>query len=78
MPTLYVRNVPEDLYEALRRRAQANGKSISGEVLALLAENVPTPDELARRRELITCARKLRSKRPIRGSAFATSEDRRR
>src|ERR1017187_8974783 len=60
MPTLYVENVPEDVYEALRARAQGNGKSISAEVLALLAENVPTPAELARRREVVDRICKIR------------------
>jgi plasmid stability protein len=36
MPTLYVRNVPFDLYEALRKRAKQNGRSIAAEVIALL------------------------------------------
>jgi hypothetical protein len=46
MPTLYVENVPKDLYEAIRARARHNRTSISTEVLALLAENVPTPKEV--------------------------------
>ncbi len=61
MPTLYVENVPEDLYEALRSRSQENRKSISAEVIALLAENFPTPTELARRKRLVTQIRKLQS-----------------
>ena len=38
--TLHVRNVPEGLYEALRARAQARGRSIGNEVIAILGENV--------------------------------------
>ena len=34
MPTLYVENVPEDLYGALRKRARSNRTSISVEVLS--------------------------------------------
>jgi plasmid stability protein len=74
MPTLYVENVPEDVYEALRARAQGNGKSISAEVLALLAENVPTPAELDRRREVVARMRKIRSRRPGRGGPFPSTE----
>ena len=74
MPTLYVENVPEDVYEALRARAQGNGKSISAEVLALLAENVPTPGELARRLEVVTRMRKIRSRRPGPAGPFPSSE----
>ena len=42
MATLYVENVPDDLYEALRSRAKARRRSIAAEVLALLEENIPT------------------------------------
>jgi plasmid stability protein len=52
MATLYVENVPEDLYEALRSRAKASRRSIAAEVLALLEENIPTADELKARQEL--------------------------
>ena len=52
MPTLYVENVPKDLYEALRARARKNRSSIAAEVIALLKETVPTAAELERRRML--------------------------
>jgi plasmid stability protein len=74
MPTLYVENVPEDVYEALRARAQGNGKSISAEVLALLAENVPTPAALARRREVVTRMNKIRSRQSGQGGPFLSTE----
>ncbi|HXA52543.1 MAG TPA: hypothetical protein VNV86_19640 [Candidatus Acidoferrum sp.] len=53
MPTLYVENVPEDLYTALRKRARENRTSISAEVLGLLRSNVPTSRELARRQRVL-------------------------
>ncbi len=37
MPILHVRNVPEELYERLRRRAQAQRRSLSAEVITLLS-----------------------------------------
>jgi plasmid stability protein len=74
MPTLYVENVPDDVYQALRARAQGNGKSISAEVLALLAENVPTPAELARRRKLVARMSKIRSHGARRGGPFPSTE----
>ena len=40
MPTIYVRNVPSEVYEALRRRAERNGRSLNAEVLATLARDV--------------------------------------
>lgn len=36
MATLHVRNVPEEVYESLRARAQRNGRSINAEALAIL------------------------------------------
>ena len=37
MPSrLHVRGVPEELYEALRRSAAGNGRSISAETIAIL------------------------------------------
>ncbi len=37
MATLHVRNVPADLYESLSRRARAQRRSLSAEVITLLA-----------------------------------------
>ena len=64
MPTLYVENVPDDLYEALRNRARSNRTSISAEVLSLLRQNVPTVRELARRKEFLKRVLRLRARRP--------------
>lgn len=61
MATLYVENVPEDLYEALRARARQHRKSIAAEVLALLTENIPTNEELKRRRQFLKQLARLRA-----------------
>jgi plasmid stability protein len=37
MSTLHVRNIPDELYARLRRRAEAQGRSLSAEVITLLA-----------------------------------------
>jgi plasmid stability protein len=50
MATLYVENVPKDLYEALRARAKKNRSSIAAEVILLLQQFVPTSEELRRRK----------------------------
>jgi hypothetical protein len=42
MATLHVRNVPESLYEALRRCAEENGRSIGSQAVALLNESLST------------------------------------
>ena len=36
MPTLTVRDVPDDLYARLQRQAQAHRRSLSAEIVALL------------------------------------------
>jgi plasmid stability protein len=53
MPTLYIENVPEDLYEAIRNRAKSERRSIAAEVLQLLERFFPTEKELQRRREFV-------------------------
>ena len=37
MATLYVRNVPPDVYRRLRARARENGRSVNAEALEILA-----------------------------------------
>jgi plasmid stability protein len=49
MATLYVENVPEELYESLRERARSNRRSISAETIFLLERLLPTAAELRRR-----------------------------
>jgi plasmid stability protein len=71
MATLYVENVPDELYEALRARARERRKSISSEVVSLLAENIPTKAELLRRKKLLTCALKLSSAQSTSGQLSA-------
>ena len=43
MATLYVENIPDELYQALRERARQHRKSIAAEILTLLEENSPRP-----------------------------------
>jgi plasmid stability protein len=75
MPTLYVENVPDDLYGALRERAREHRKSIAAEVLALLEAHVPTANELARRKEFLRKASRIRARRPRSSGPFPTSEE---
>ncbi len=50
MATLHVRNVPDSLYDELRARAEAGGRSLSSEVVILLTDAVqgsrPDPGEI--------------------------------
>src|SRR3954470_6754095 len=54
MATLYVRNVPEDLYERLRAQAEAHGRPIGGDASQLLAEQLPPGTRRGRRRKRAT------------------------
>ena len=40
MPTLHVRNVPDDLYEQIRQQSQLSDRSISAQVITLLRRAV--------------------------------------
>jgi plasmid stability protein len=75
MPTLYVRNVPQALYEALRERARANHRSIAAEVLALLEENIPTAKELRARQRMFRRLVKMRTKGANSERAFPSTEE---
>jgi len=75
MATLYVENVPKELYAALRRRARAHRKSIAAEVLSLLEESVPTEQELRVRQKLWRRARRLRGRTPLSAGPFPSTEE---
>lgn len=75
MATLYVENVPDDLYEALRSQAKARRRSIAAEVLALLEENVPTAKELKARQDLVGKIIRSRAKEVAAGRTFPPSEE---
>jgi len=74
MPTLYVENVPDDVYQALRARAKRHRKSMAAEVLTLLEEQVPTAKELARRGELLKLAKRLSSVPAAGAGPFPSTE----
>lgn len=74
MATLYVENVPTDLYEALRQRARDNRRSIASEVLSLLEDNVVTERELQGRRQLLRRIERLHSKKQSR-KVFPSTEE---
>ena len=75
MATLYVENVPEDVYKALRKRARENHKSIAAEVISLLKQNIPTEAELKRRREFYDRLAELRAKPPLTPGPFSSAEE---
>jgi antitoxin FitA len=63
MATLYVENVPDDLYDALRKRAKANHRSIAAEVRSILEQDVPTAAALRRRRGFLNYVERLHSRK---------------
>jgi len=55
-----LKNIPEDIYEKIKVRAERNHRSINGEIIAILGETV-----MARRKsaaEILAKARELRSR----------------
>lgn len=75
MATLYVENVPEDIYKALRERARKNRKSIAAEVISLLEQNIPTAAELKRRREFARKLKQISSQEPLTPGPFPSAEE---
>jgi plasmid stability protein len=74
MSTLYVENVPEELYRGLRKRARENRNSIAAEVISLLERNIVTAEEIRRREQFYQKMAKLRSKQAERKGSFPTVE----
>ena len=75
MATLYVENVPEDVYKALKERARKNRKSIAAEVIELLEQSVPTAEELRARREFARRMKELSSREPGTPGPFPSAEE---
>ena len=75
MATLYVENVPDDVYSALRKRAKNNRSSIAAEVIGLLKQFVPTEAELKRRRKVIDDLIKLTARPPTGPGPFPSAEE---
>ena len=80
MATLYVENIPEDLYKALRERARQHRKSIAAEILTLLEENIPTAAELEKRQTIFKQLERIRAPRhpPFPTTEQMQAEDRER
>ena len=74
MPTLYVENVPADLYEALRERARQNRKSVAAEVVSLLEQNIPTAAELKSREKFFQRIKRLQNRRQRTSTPFPSTE----
>jgi plasmid stability protein len=75
MATLYVENVPDEIYKALRKRARENRKSMAAEVIALLKQFIPTEEEMKRRRKAFDELAKLRAMPPLTPGPFPSAEE---
>jgi plasmid stability protein len=75
MPTLYVENMPEELYAALRKRAKQNHRSLAAEVITVLTETVPTEQELAARRAFVRKLARIRDKGSPGPGPFPSTEE---
>ena len=75
MSTLYVENVPEELYEALRKRARTQKRSIAAEVITILEQNVPSARELRERRAWMRQLQKLREQPSPAPGPFPSTEE---
>jgi len=75
MATLYVENVPDAIYKALKQRARKNRKSVAAEVIELLEQNVPTAEELKARREFARRMKELSSREPLTPGPFPSAEE---
>ena len=75
MATLYVENVPDDLYESLRNRAKRNRKSIAGEVISLLEVALPTAAQVKKRKEFLDYVLQLKKNSPPTSGPFPSTEE---
>ena len=75
MATLYVQNFPDDVYEAIRKRARENRSSIAREVVTALTQHFPTAEELKRRKRFVDAMARLRAEKPLSPGPFPTAEE---
>lgn len=74
MATMYVDNIPEELYQGLKAQAKASRMSLAARVVMLLEENVPTEAELGRRAAFLEKARRFQQAQAPVGAAFPSTE----
>jgi plasmid stability protein len=75
MPTLYVENVPDALYKALRKQARLKRRSIAAEVIELIQDGVVTDEELKRRHRIAAELKKIRLSPSPRKGPFPSAEE---
>lgn len=79
MPNVLVRNVPDSVLEALRRRAQQNRRSLQQEIVTILEAAAQAPDRQAAVEAALAMQERLkRSGRAFSESALDIRADRER
>ena len=71
MATLFVKDFPDDVYEALKDRARANGRSLAAEVRFLLQQAVPPRRS---QKEVAESIRRFREKIAAEGRGMTAEE----
>ena len=71
MATLFVKDFPDDVYEALKDRARENGRSLAAEVRVILQQAVPRPRS---RKEVAESIRAFREKIAREGRGLSAEE----
>ena len=71
MATLFVKDFPDDVYEALKDRARANGRSLAAEVRVLLQQAVPRRRS---QKEVAESIRRFREKIAAEGRGMTAEE----
>lgn len=75
MATVYVENVAEEVYTAIRERAKRNRRSIAAEISEVLAREFPGARELSRRRAAFRRALELQAETPAAAGPFPSAEE---
>jgi plasmid stability protein len=65
MPTLYVRDVPSELYERLRQQAASSRRSLSAETIELLRNALSPGRPGVSLKRLLDDADRIRAKHPL-------------
>ena len=71
MATLFVKDFPDDVYEALKDRARANGRSLAAEVRIILQQAVPRRRS---QKEVADSIRRFREKMHSEGRGWSAEE----
>jgi plasmid stability protein len=64
MNTLHVRSVPDDLYERLQQLAHSRNRSLSAQVITMLAQAVEDEERRKKQAKILTSIQRRRFKAP--------------